>query len=109
MTGIDGLHRHIREMPWSPPALLALVAFGKPALQGRKIFDHGARIELALAGEGRERLWPRLRCAHRKHRLQALTDLLVAVDRAAMQRTGPARDPASGAVKLKLINLRERI
>src|ERR1700704_3049384 len=96
--GLSGRPRHLINA--SPPALFALVLLGEPAIERREIVGDGAGVEIALAGEGFKRIGPGFRGAHLQHRLEALADLLVAVDRAAMERPAPAGDAAGRAVEL---------
>src|SRR5438270_621827 len=93
----------------SPPARFVLVLLRKPLVERREIVHDRARVDIALAREGRERLRPRPRDAHAEHCLKTLADLFVAVDRAAVERAAPAGLTAGGAVELKLIDVRQEI
>src|ERR1700754_2693289 len=73
-----------------PPAGLALVLLLEPGLQRGEVFDEGRAIHLARAGEGFEGVGPGLAGAHFEHLGELRADFLVAVDRAAMERAGPA-------------------
>src|SRR3546814_9260679 len=70
----------------SPATLAALVLFLTPGHQWPEIGDHRGAVHLARAGEGFQRIWPRLRRAQLQHRVQALADLLVTIEGAAVER-----------------------
>src|SRR3546814_6022560 len=80
----------------SPATLAALVLFLKPGHQRPEIGDHRGAVHLARAGEGFQRIWPRLRRAQLQHRVQALADLPVTIEGAAVERPLPARLVARG-------------
>src|SRR3546814_17476228 len=71
--------------------------------------DHRGAVHLARAGEGFQRIWPRLRRAQLQHRVQALADLLVTIEGAAVERPLPARLVARGLVELELEQPRQEI
>src|SRR5471032_1165541 len=74
----------------------------EPGFQRREVFDQRAAVDLVLARDFLQRYRPRFARAHGQHRFQLGAGLGVAVDRAAMQRTGIAGLAAQRAVELEL-------
>src|SRR5690606_29929188 len=92
-----------------PAALLAAVLLVEPFLERGEVFDKRLAADLAAAGEGLERVGPRLARAHLEHRVQLLADRFVAVEAAAVQRPGPAGLVAGRLVELELQDPREEV
>ena len=74
-----------------------------------EIFDHRRAAHLPLAGKGFERIGPRLAGSHFEHGVEVLADFLIAVERAAVQRSFPASLVAGGLEELELQDSREEI
>src|SRR5471032_1573485 len=74
----------------------------EPGLQRREIFDQRAAVDFVFARDFLQRLRPWFARAHGQHRLQLGAGFGVAVDRAAMQRTGITSLAAQRAVELEL-------
>src|SRR5208337_4507354 len=85
-----------------PPHLLAFVLLIEPLLQRREVLQHRAGIHLTLAGEGVQRVGPRLALAHLEHRVQLCAGRLIAVERAAIERPAEPGFAAHGAEELEL-------
>src|SRR3989338_9092340 len=86
-------------------ALLALVLLDQPDVQRLEIVGHGRGVAPGLAGEGLHRLRPGSRGAHLHHGVELRPDRLVAVDRAAVQRTLPASLAAGRPLELELVDV----
>src|SRR5271165_3332913 len=92
-----------------PPHLLAFVLLIEPLLQRREVLQHCAGIHLALTGEGVQRVGPRLALAHFEHGIQLGAGGLVAVERAAIERSAESGLTAHGAEELELQNSRQEV
>src|SRR5262245_35266045 len=84
-----------------PSRGLSLVLFVEPFLERREVVEHRGRVHLPLAGHGLHRVRPATADAHLERPLQPLARRLVAVHRAAVQRTRLARGLAQAAVELE--------
>src|SRR5262245_10366590 len=86
----------------SPAGLLAGVLLLEPALQRREVLEDRRRVHLARAGELGERVLPGLARAERQHLHVGRAGVLVAVDRALVER---ALVPGLGAQRLVKLEL----
>src|SRR5262249_32608826 len=92
-----------------PATALVLVLRNKPALQRGEVIGNRACVDVALTGEGCERLLPWSGGAKAQHVRKALPDLRVAGNRATVERARPARHAACGAMELELVDGREEV
>src|SRR5690606_7768130 len=92
-----------------PAALAAGVPLLEIAHQLLEVRDDRGSVDLARAREALERIGPRHRCTELEHLAEATPDRLVAVDRATVQRTVPARQLARGLMELELQDERQEV
>src|SRR5688500_15424951 len=90
-----------------PAALFPAVLHLEPVHQGAEVIDDRRRVHLALPGERLERVRPRAAHPHLQHLRELRPGLLVAVDRAAVERTGVAALLAERPVELELEDARQ--
>src|SRR4051812_27031085 len=93
----------------SPATLLPLVLLLEPCLQRLEVLEQRAAVHLSLAGDGKERVGPRLARAHREHLPQPLPRLLAAEEGALVQRPLVPGCLAEGAVELELQDVGEEV
>src|SRR5579871_1280078 len=85
-----------------PADAMPSVLLVEPLLERREIIEDGRGIDIFFAGHGFERFGPRMALSHLKHFCQLRARGFVAVNRAAIQRSGITRFAAQRAVKLEL-------
>src|SRR5664279_4546015 len=92
-----------------PADRLSLVLLVQPLLERGEVVADRRRIHLPLPGQCGEGFWPWAARAHRQHRVQTASGLLVPVDRTAVERTLASGDPRQRAVKLELEDVRQKV
>src|SRR5258706_16265444 len=93
----------------SPAATLAAVLLAEPFVQRREVIANGAGIDVLLAGKVGKNLAPGPGLALLQQGVECLADLLVAVDRTAIERALPAGLAAGRAVELEFVDKGEEI
>src|SRR5262245_52974326 len=95
--------------PISPADRLTGQLLIKPGRERGEVIEDGGGVHLLRSGERVERLGPRLRQAHRQHRVQALAGRLALEGRAAVERERAAGDLRQRAVTLELQDAGEEV
>src|SRR4051794_12832717 len=87
----------------------ALVLFVEPFFQRREVVHDCRRIHLALAGSNEKCFLPRTTLTQFEHLCETRARFSVAVNRAAIQRSGATRGLRECAVELELENICEEV